>query len=221
MTAQPYEDAQSWYYEMYESVHARSQRRGLALALSLAVNGLLAVVALRPPPPPEIGIITQDPVTGAVQIAPKLADVQMSRDEALSHWNLVRYLIARETYDPQGLQANFELVYACSSKAVWKPYEAQYDRAQPDNLVDRFQEHTQVGFVFKSISFPEPGRALARFSTVTQSEGRAPQKEHWIATVDFRYGEPPRTPQWRTLNPTGFEVTHYRRDPEVASAESR
>jgi type IV secretion system protein VirB8 len=85
-------------------------------------------------------------------------------------------------------------------------------------LIDRYQQHTQVTVDIKNVSFVEPGRALVRFATRTQSEGTQ-KLEHWVSTVGFRYREPARTHEARTLNPMGFEVVQYRRDQEVVHGD--
>jgi type IV secretory pathway component VirB8 len=61
-------------------------------------------------------VITNDREIGYVEVARAADGATLTEDEALSEFNIVRYVSARETYDPAELQANYELVYASSSR---------------------------------------------------------------------------------------------------------
>jgi type IV secretion system protein VirB8 len=218
-----YQDARTWHYERYESV-LRSRRLAWGVAgvsltgLLLALGALVLLVPLKQSVP---YVILKDRETGAVQVAHALGGLDLSQEEALSEFNLTRYLAARETYDPDDLQRNYDLVYAYSSSEAWEPYAELYSRDQPGNLLDQFRKHTRVEVSIKNISFLEPGRALVRFATRTRNQGPG-LEEHWVATVTFRYVAPPRDFTERSeKNPLGFQVTHYRKDQEVVHADSK
>lgn len=46
------------------------------------------------------------------------------------------------------------------------------------------------------------------------------QVSHWVSTVEFAYGPPSKDDKIRSLNPLGFRVVEYRREPEAAADEA-
>jgi type IV secretion system protein VirB8 len=163
-------------------------------------------------------VITQDRETGYVEVARSAAG-GASQSEALAQFLVTRYVTARETYDPQQLQANYELVYASSSRAVWEGYDPLFRTGVPGNLVERYGRRTRVEVALKSVTFLEPEQAYVRFRT-TRRTGAQEEAEHWAATVRFRYAEPAQDARSRAANPLGFEVIGYRRDQEVVNEGS-
>ena len=45
------------------------------------------------------------------------------------------------------------------------------------------------------------------------------QVTHWIATVQYIYGEPSKDPRIRRWNPLGFKVIDFRAEPEVLPSD--
>jgi type IV secretion system protein VirB8 len=43
------------------------------------------------------------------------------------------------------------------------------------------------------------------------------QATHWVSTIDFAYSKPSSDEKLRSLNPLGFKVVEYQREPEVAT----
>jgi type IV secretion system protein VirB8 len=41
--------------------------------------------------------------------------------------------------------------------------------------------------------------------------------QHWIATIQYAYVAPSKDEQLRSLNPLGFRILEYRREPEIVS----
>ncbi|GAA4346131.1 hypothetical protein GCM10023165_30690 [Variovorax defluvii] len=61
--------------------------------------------------------------------------------------------------------------------------------------------------------------AQVRFTRYTRAGGTGDeQASHWVSTIEFAYVQPSRDDKWRSLNPLGFRVVEYRREPEVAAA---
>jgi type IV secretion system protein VirB8 len=218
-----YEDARTWHVERYELAAQARRRdrieiwigRALTLVLGIALLGLIPLKRTEPI------FVERDRDTGEVRPVYALRDLALSQDEALAEFNLTRYLGARERYDPEDLQRNSDLVYVYSSSEVWEPYAELHTRDAPGNLLDRYGRHTRVEVAIKNLSFLEKDRALVRFSTTTRGESTPEKVEHWVATVSWRYLAPRSQLRERTLNPLGFQVTHYRRDQEVVHADAR
>jgi type IV secretion system protein VirB8 len=186
---------------------------------TIAGLALLALVLLIPLKESVPYVITKDRETGYVEVARVATGASLTQDEALSEFNLVRYVSARETYNPDDLQANYEHVYASSAPSVWGDYGPLYERGRPGNLLDRYGRMTRISIAIKNVSFLEPDRAFVRFATTSRT-GSQERVEHFAATVRFRYTRPPRDLEGRERNPLGFEVVSYRRDQEVVDVGS-
>jgi len=220
--SEPYfEAAESWDRDIYREL-ARSRRQAWMVAAAssgLAALALLALVLLLPLKEAVPYVLTKDRETGFVEVARAADALTLSQDEAISEFNVVRYVAARETYAPEDLQSNYETVYAASSSEVWEPYGTLYRRGATGNLLDRYGRRTSVQVAIKNVSFLEPDRAFVRFSTTSRT-GSQESVEHWAVTVRFRYGQPAEELGDRMKNPLGFQVVSYRRDQEVVNGDS-
>jgi type IV secretion system protein VirB8 len=220
MNERYFEDASTWDRDVYRALE-RSRRRAWIVAgasagfAGLALVGLVLLLPLKESVP---YVITQDRETGYVEVA-RSAGGGASQSEALAQFLVVRYVTARETYDPEQLQANYELVYAHSSRAVWDDYDPLFRTGVPGNLVERYGRRTRVEVELKSVTFLAPEQAFVRFRTVRRT-GSQEDVEHWAATVRFEYGEPAPDARTRAANPLGFEVVGYRRDQEAVGDHS-
>jgi type IV secretion system protein VirB8 len=60
--------------------------------------------------------------------------------------------------------------------------------------------------------------AQVRFLTALKQGGSgAEAMQHWIATIQYSYVAPSKDEQLRALNPLGFRILEYRREPEIVS----
>jgi type IV secretion system protein VirB8 len=220
MSDPAFELAQTWDQDLYRSLELSRRRAWIVAAVSggVAILALTALVGVLPLKESVPYVITKDAQTGFVEVA-QAAGPALREDEALAQFHLVRYVTARESYDPQDLQTSYELVYALSSRAVWDTYDPLYRRSAPGNLLKRYGRRTRVETRIKSVSLLATDQALVRFAT-TRRTGSQEDVEHWAATVTFRYAQPGEDLASRSKNPLGFEVVAYRRDQEVVRGGS-
>jgi type IV secretion system protein VirB8 len=215
MTERYFDEAQTWDHDLYRELE-RSRRRAWIVAATsglLAVLAMVALVGLLPLKETVPYVITKDRETGYVEVA-RAAGPALTSDEALSEFSVMRYVTARETYDPGDLQSNYDLVYATSSPEAWESYAPLYRKNAPGSLMDQYGRLTSVRVAIKNVSFLAADQAFVRFST-TRTSGSQATTEHWASTVRFRYAAPATDLRGRAKNPLGFEVVSYRRDQEV------
>jgi len=72
-----------------------------------------------------------------------------------------------------------------------------------------------------AVSFlsPTSGRrdlAQVRFARSSGETG-AVAEQHFVATLQYAYGEPSKDDRLRGANPLGFKVLEYRREPEIVT----
>jgi len=201
---------------------ARRNRNSRALAWIVAtVMSVVAIVALGilallvPLKTYEPYMVVVDKTTGFVEVKRPMAEGALTQDEAVTMFNVVRYVKARETYDPKALKDNFDLAQLLASGDAARELTEIYSPANPNNPVKIYGTNTEVAVNIKSVTFPNNRTALVRFSTDEKSATNTITR-HWVSLVRFRYTGAPMRNEWRFQNPLGFQALEYRRDQETA-----
>ena len=85
------------------------------LMASLAAMALVCLALLLPLKTFEPYVVEVDRTTGFLEIKRALAPGDLDQSEAVTAMSVVRYLRARETYDPPAIKDNFELAQLLST----------------------------------------------------------------------------------------------------------
>lgn len=206
-----------------ETVAQRNRRsRGLAWTVAtvtslIALGSIGALLLALPLKSYEPYMVEVDRNSGFLEVKRALQPGQLSENEAVTMSNIVRYIRARETYDPRGLKDDFNLAQILSTGAASNDLVSLYTANNKDNPVAKFGSRGSVSVNIKAISFPNNKTALVRFSTLEQTGTRTTERA-WQALVRFRYTSTPVSNELRFENPLGFQVTEYRRDQETVRA---
>jgi type IV secretion system protein VirB8 len=188
----------------------------VATAMTVVAVAALGVLALLVPLKTyEPYMVVVDKTTGFVEVKRPMAEGPLTQDEAVTMFNVVRYIKARETYDPKALKDNFDLAQLFAAGDAARELTEIYSPANPSNPVKLYGTNTEVSVDIKSVTFPNNRTALVRFSTDEKSATNIVTR-HWVSLVRFRYTSSPMRNEWRFDNPLGFQVVEYRRDQESA-----
>ncbi|OLP55794.1 type VI secretion protein [Rhizobium rhizosphaerae] len=215
-----YQEGERWEKSVYRSVAAsRAVWRTIAALLAvalIAMTGLLwATLPLRTF---DVVVLEVDKTTGYVEASRPLRDSgDLTQNEAVTRANIVRFLRARETYDPKSLRDNFDLASLYSTGKTADDLANTFSGANPNNPVKLYGADTTVSVAVKSIIFLNEQTAAVRFSTTRTGRGASSETNHWVANVRFKYTSEPMRNDWRFDNPLGFQVTEYRRDQETVT----
>jgi type IV secretion system protein VirB8 len=190
--------------------------RAVAWRVAMASWGLLALtllgfVGLLPLRRVEPYVVRVDNATGAVDIVTVLREAPRSYGEVVDKYWLNKYVLNREAYDWQTLQASYDTAVLLSSEAVQREIAALFDGPQArDKLLGE-----RVRYLVKVRSIvPSKDTAVVRFVRTRRVEGAEDVDENLVATVGFQYVAAPMKEEDRLVNPLGFQVTSYRVDPE-------
>ena len=212
-----YAEGATWEHDI-----ARRNRNSRALAWIVAsVMTVVAVVALGtlallvPLKTYEPYMIVVDKTTGFAEVKRPMAEGPLTQDEAVTTFNVVRYVKARETYDPKALKDNFDLAQLLATGEAARDLADLYAPANPRNPLKLYGVGTEIAVTVKSVTFPNNRTALVRFSTEEKSATSVTTRD-WVSLVRFRYTAAPMRNQWRFDNPLGFQAVEYRRDQETA-----
>lgn len=213
-----YSEADSWAADRRDGL--RASRRiawGVAAAaMCVAVAEAVALVMLTPLKTVEPYTLMVDRTTGYVQALKPLDPTQITPDRALVQSMLVQYVLAREGFDRATVQTDYRKVGLWSSGLARQSY---LDLMRPSNLdspLVRYPEGALVETRVKSVSPLSEDTVMVRFDTLRRDGGAAfSARQSWVAIVRYRFSGEPMTAEDRYLNPLGFQVVEYRRDPET------
>lgn len=212
-----YAEGASWEHDV-----ARRNRNSRALAwivasvmTVVAVASLGTLAMLVPLKTYEPYMVVVDRATGFVEVKRPMAEGPLTQDEAVTTFNVVRYIKARETYDPKALKDNFGLAQLLATGDAARELTEIYSPANPQNPVKLYGPNTEVTVSVKSVTFPNNRTALVRFST-DEKTATSITTRNWVSLVRFRYTSAPMRNEHRFDNPLGFQVLEYRRDQETA-----
>lgn len=205
-----------WHQDLYGNAVISRNRWTLVgvVALILAALEAAALIILTPLKAVEPYVIQVDNSTGITSVLEPMGKKPMTENEAVTKFFLVKYIVARETYDPQDLNQNYDQVRLMSTMEEAGRFE-DFIRG-PESPVERFKTSVTRRIRVRSVSFLNQKTAQIRFtSTQRQSGTNEKLEEHWIATLSFRYVNTPMEEGERLNNPLGFQIKTYRIDQEV------
>lgn len=221
-------DAQSWELDRASRAEARERRAwwvaGTASMIALAAVG--AIAGLMPLKQTVPVIIRVDSSTGIVDLVPTY-DGHATIPDLVTRQLLNNDVIARERYFYGTAEADYELVASHNAPQLNQQWATLWSRSNPQSPLNLYKDGTSVRVQIHSITFLQlaSGRhdvAQVRFTRYTRRGGTGPeQATHWIATVQYAYGSPTKDERLRALNPLGFRVVDYHREPEVAGQGDR
>lgn len=213
-----YREASSWGHDREASI-ARSRRTAWIVAgaaTGVALLEGLALILLMPLKTVEPYTLLVDKQTGYVSAVKPLEAQKVADDTALTQSFLVQYVIARESFDIDTLQADYRKVALWSAENARSQYIAGMQANAATSPLNLYPRSALVETAVKSVSPMGPNVAMVRFETRLTARGGEPQTlGSWVAVIRYRYSGEPMAAGDRYLNPLGFKVVRYRRDAEV------
>lgn len=210
-----------WYQDLYQSVKISRNRWFLVGVIALVLSGIegLALVFLTPLKSVEPYVLQVDNKSGMTTVLKPLRENQenvLTQEEAITKSFIVKYVIARETYDPQDLNRNYDLARLMSSNDEANRFNEAVANGNPSSPVERFKTTTVRTVKISSVSFLDQKKKTAQVRFVTTETTRNEIKEdYWVAILSFRYINAPLDETDRLSNPLGFQVVSYRVDQEI------
>lgn len=128
---------------------------------------------------------------------------------------LAQYVTAREGFDRATVKVDYRKVALWSAGRARASYLAKMPADNPDSPFRRYPPGAIVVATVKSVSSLADGSALVRFDTELLAQDASRPPRPWIAIVRYRYSDAPMRFADRLVNPLGFQVLSYRKDPEA------
>jgi len=213
-----YAESASWNHDRVTSMRS-SQRIAwwvAGAACLVAVLEAVALMLLTPLKTVEPYTLMVDKTTGYVQALKPLDVGKVSPDSALTQSFLVQYVIAREGFDFATVNQNYRKVALLSAGSARAGYLNQMQVSNPASPLITLPRGTVIDARVKSVSPVGQDTALVRFDTLrTDANGQAQTATPWIAVIRYKYSTAPMSLDDRFVNPLGFQVVSYRKDPEA------
>lgn len=213
-----YASAESW---SEDRVGAENRSRRIAwivagIAALIAVLEAFALVALIPLKREVPYTLMVDRQTGYIQAVRPLEAERLTADAALTRSFLVQYVIARESFDADTLQSNYQKVGLWSAGDARDRYVSQMRSGNPTSPLASLPRDATIDVQIRSISSIAANTAMVRFITTQNGAGgQQQQAQNWVATIRYRYTDADMSAADRLINPLGFQVIRYRKDAET------
>ena len=182
----------------------------------LTAAAIIAVAALAPLKRTEPFLLRVNETTGAVDVVDALTDQKSNYEEAVNRYFAQRYVTYREAYSRALAEDYYYSVGVMSSVNEQKKYFEEFNPKNPNSPLTLYGEYAKVKVDVQSISFIKPDIALVRYVKSIERGNEKPQQTHWVATIHFTYDKPRADLKERAVNPLGFQVLEYRKDPDSA-----
>jgi type IV secretion system protein VirB8 len=218
-------EAQSWELDRARRAE-RSAKIAWIIAAAAALIAVLAIAAvsgLTPLKQPVPVVIRVDSSSGIVDIVPTYEGTT-DMEQVVTRNLLQNYVIARERYFYGTAEADYELIASQNSPRLNQEWAALWATNNPASPLNVYKDGTTIRTQVRSVTFLklESGKdklAQVRFTRSTRAGGTGEeQASHWVSTIEFAYVPPSKDDKTRSLNPLGFRVVEYRREPELAAA---
>lgn len=209
--------SEGWAHDQQEA-----QRKSLTFAwMAAAVLGFIAIVegialvVMLPLKSVVPYTLMVDRQTGSVELLKPLERQSVAADQALTRSFLAQYVIAREGFDINSLQADYRKVGLWSAGEARQLYMQTMQAGNADSPLSRYPRNAVVDVKITGVSSLSPQTSLVRYATIRRdgaSQQQTPQ--YWQAVITYRFSHDAMTVDDRLLNPLGFQVTRYRRNME-------
>ncbi len=214
-----YREADSWATDQQDALRASRRIAWIiaAAAVVIAIFEALALVFLAPLKTVVPYTLMVDRNTGYVQALKPIDANLIAPNDALTQSFLVQYVIARESFDINELQANYRKVTLWSIDPTRSDYVTSMQYTNAGSPLAKYPRTTTISTRIRSVS-PLGGKsALVRFETERHDAGgQTLPPRYWVAVIRYQFSTGPLSMEDRFINPLGFQVVAYRRDAESA-----
>lgn len=207
----------NWYRDRYEAVITQRNFLGVIAVSSLLLALISGFIILYMLPQKTVMpfLIQVDEKSGYTTIIEQNSLATVSADESLRRYFVIKFIMARESYDALDLRENSNVVRLLAEQSLFRRYMNEV--VNPQNKESKYvtlgSDGTQQ-IEIKSVQFLDAERAQVRFKRITSSRHstRGPEEEHFIALVKFQFTQLKLKVDEMAINPLSFQVLEYRVD---------
>ena len=188
-----------------------------------AIAGTVSLVLLMPLKGVEPFVIRVDNTSGIVDVVPVFTG-HVSMDETVTRYFLTHYITVCERFNAITAESDYEECGAFNTAQRNQAWYALWSINNPRSPLNVHKDGSSVHVEVESVSFFKRASGVEDLAQVRYRKAEHPaggageHVTHWIATVQYAYGSPPREPRTRRWNPLGFKIIELGTEPEVPTA---
>ena len=215
-------EARTWDQDR-RAIESKSVRRAWTVAgvsVGVAMLSVGALAGLTPLKRVDPFVIRVDNSTGIVDVVPSYKGDGAVAELVTRHL-LTTYITARERYALAVAESDYDTVGAFQGPALNQQWISLWDKGNPESPLNVYRDGTTARVQIQAITFLKRASgsedlAQVRFIRSVRPGGTGQEQlTHYVATIQYGYGTPSHDDHTRVLNPLGFRVLEYRREPEV------
>jgi len=191
-----------------------------------AVAGAVALVLLMPLKQVIPYLVRVDGSTGIVDVVPVFAG-RATPEEAVTRYFLTHYVSVCERFNFSTAESDYEECGAFHSAQRNQAWYALWTSTNPNSPLNLHKDGSSVRVQVNAVSFFTRASGLSDLAQVRylkamrQGAGSEESFTHWLATIQYAYGEAAKDPKTRRWNPLGFKIIDFRTEPEVLGEAAR
>lgn len=217
-------EADRWETDRTASL-ARTARAAWAVAATAIGTTVLAAAALlmlTPLKRVDPFVVRVDSSTGIVDVVPTYTGAEELPETVIRHL-VSEYVTQRERYVAAIAEADYDQIGAYHSASMNQAWAALWARTNPESPLNRYADGSSVRTQVQSVTFLRhvhgvPDLVQVRFLSAVQRGAASEELSHYVATLQVAFSPPSSDVRLRGLNPLGFKVLEYRREPEAVEA---
>jgi type IV secretion system protein VirB8 len=191
-----------------------------------AICSAAALVLLMPLKQVIPYLVRVDSSTGIVDVVPALVG-RATPEEAVTRYFLTHYVTVCERFNFATAESDYEECGAFHSAQRNQAWYALWTSTNPNSPLNVHKDGSAVRVQVNAVSFFTRASGLSDLAQVRylkaarQGPGTEETFTHWIATIQYAYGEAAKDPKTRRWNPLGFKIVDFRSEPEVLNEAAR
>ena len=219
-----FEEAATWDADRAAAA-ARTHRIAWLVALAgwlCAIAGSLAILLLSPLKTVTPYLIRVDSTTGLVDGVPQYTGTSQV-SETITRYMLRHYVDVCERFAWATAESDYEECGAFNSAHRNQQWAAAWATSNASSPLNLYKDGTSITVRVVSVSFFQRANgvndlAQVRYVKIRRTlDGIEEGPTHWIATLQYIYGEPSKDPRVRQWNPLGFRILEFRPEPETSA----
>jgi type IV secretion system protein VirB8 len=191
-----------------------------------AIGSAAALVLLMPLKQVIPYLVRVDSSTGIVDVVPALVG-RATPEETVTRYFLTHYVTVCERFNFATAESDYEECGAFHSAQRNQAWYALWTSTNPNSPLNVHKDGSTVRVQVNAVSFFTRVSGLSDLAQVRylkaarQGPGTEETFTHWIATIQYAYGEAAKDPKTRRWNPLGFKIVDFRSEPEVLNEAAR
>ncbi len=212
-------EQKNWYADRYQSVLVQRNLLSIFSLAALVFSTIAIFLVYRNIPivTVEPFVIQIEPKTGQTQVVNPLTALELTGNESINQYFIVRYVKARESVDG-ALPYNFETVRLMSDPRVFNTYNWEINAANKGSFLARYRgegtRSVKIRYIQKLDQNPNCAETRCAVNIgVTISEGPrggAPNQTNMLIYMEYLFTNVELKLEDRYINPIGFRVIDYR-----------